>query len=63
MQERFSDRARHAMAEFNGRLFLVGGCDDERCYNDVWSSADGAVWHQEAVTGTASPSNQTASAP
>jgi N-acetylneuraminic acid mutarotase len=47
----FQQRAGHACAVFNNRIWLTGGYADTVLgrvyYDDVWSSADGITWQQE----------------
>lgn len=50
----FPPRQRHESAVFNGRLYVVGGTSGEDYttgtpYSDVWSSADGTTWRQDAT--------------
>lgn len=46
----FAARYDHSLAEFEGRLWLVGGRDqDDNTIKDAWSSADGIMWQNEAV--------------
>lgn len=50
----FPPRQRHESAVFNGRLYVVGGTSGEdyatgTLYSDVWSSADGTTWRQDAT--------------
>lgn len=41
----FTARLDHAVAAFNGKLWVIGGSDvDESFLNDVWSSPDGLNW-------------------
>ena len=44
----FGRRQRHAMISFGGKLYVVGGHDeqnpDDVHYSDVWTSTDGATW-------------------
>ena len=37
----FPARSNHAMAAFNGRLYVMGGGSDSITYQDIWSSPDG----------------------
>lgn len=46
---RFSPRIGHAVAHFNGRYWLIGGGQDPDYDAQVWSSADGRTWRQEAT--------------
>ena len=39
----FSPRVEHQVAEFDNKLWVIGGVDGNRL-NDVWSSADGETW-------------------
>ncbi|MGI9348027.1 MAG: hypothetical protein ACR2PV_08570 [Gammaproteobacteria bacterium] len=53
----FPVRERHAMAAFNGSLYVMGGYNgalsgNARALSDIWSSADGTAW--QLVTGNAS---------
>lgn len=47
----WGERYQPALVEFNGKLWLLGGCKDEfftsAAYNDIWSSEDGINWVQE----------------
>ncbi len=40
-----SARSGHAMASYNGKIYILGGSNK----NDVWSSADGINWIQETA--------------
>jgi len=45
----WAPRAYHAMLEFKGKLWVLGGGNylpAYQAYNDVWSSEDGATWTQ-----------------
>ena len=50
----WSPRYSHALASFNGRLYVMGGYDGTP-RNDVWSSADGVAWRQETPSAPWSP--------
>jgi hypothetical protein len=41
---------------FGGKMWVIGGSDNTRNFNDVWNSSDGAVWTK--VTGNAGFSNR-----
>jgi len=58
----FSDRRNHSITEFDGKLWLIGGQDDNSSYKDVWSSTDGKVWElvAEDPFGFGGKSNHTA---
>jgi hypothetical protein len=44
----FGARGNPAVAEFDGRLWIIGGVRaDGNFYHDVWSSADGIAWERE----------------
>jgi hypothetical protein len=44
----FGARGNPAVAEFGGRLWIIGGIrSDGRYYHDIWSSADGIAWRLE----------------
>jgi hypothetical protein len=46
----FSPRINFGVADFNGRLWVVGGSTATNTNaNDVWSSVDGQVWIQETA--------------
>ena len=50
----FPPRRAHAMAAFNGRLYVMGGADVSGVpLGDIWSSADGAVWQPETESWSA----------
>lgn len=40
---------------FRDRIWIVGGYDGQRHRNDIWSSADGVEWRQEAEQAAWSP--------
>ncbi|MGS0528237.1 Kelch repeat-containing protein [Zobellia nedashkovskayae] len=40
----FSKRRNHSITEFNGKLWMIGGQNDNSNYKDVWSSVDGKTW-------------------
>lgn len=40
---------------FNGRIWLFGGFDGKRYYNDVWSSDDAVTWRREAESAAWTP--------
>ncbi len=40
---------------FGGKIWLAGGYDGERYYNDVWNSADGVRWNRVAEKTAWSP--------
>jgi hypothetical protein len=40
---------------FDNKIWLMGGFDGQRYYNDVWNSADGAHWTRAAATTPWSP--------
>ena len=47
----FPARRGHAMAAFNGRLYVMGGADvSGASLGDIWSSADGAAWQQVTIS-------------
>jgi hypothetical protein len=44
----FGARGNPAVAEFAGRLWIIGGIRaDGNYYHDIWSSADGIAWQRE----------------
>jgi hypothetical protein len=48
-------RYRHAAAEFDGRMWVLGGDSYSGKLNDVWYSQDGIQWTEAEVTGLWSP--------
>lgn len=42
------DRIFHGVVVFKNKLWLMGGYDGKRYYNDVWNSADGIRWSRVA---------------
>ncbi|WP_209400251.1 kelch repeat-containing protein [Pseudozobellia sp. WGM2] len=44
----FTARRNHSITEFNGKLWMIGGQDDNESYDNVYSSADGSSWELEA---------------
>jgi hypothetical protein len=61
----FSPRYASLFASFNGRLIVAAGFDDptsNRVCNDVWSSADGITWTEEAAHAPFSARGDVASA-
>lgn len=55
----FTPRYYHAGAVYRDRLWIAGGLSAERWHNDVWSSADGAIWQQETPAAQWSPRAKT----
>ena len=52
----FASRMRHGTAVLNGRLYVIGGLDNEvygvgAILGDVWSTADGTSWRLETAAG------------
>jgi len=41
-------RVFYGLVVFNDKIWMLGGFDGTRYYNDVWSSEDGVRWKQEA---------------
>ncbi|MDD5090052.1 MAG: hypothetical protein PHQ23_03970 [Candidatus Wallbacteria bacterium] len=39
-------RYHHGLVEFDGQLYLFGGYDGTKYYNDVWTSPDGISWSE-----------------
>ncbi len=46
---RFAPRHGHAVAEFDGRLWLVGGTTEQGESNELWSTADGQLWQEHTL--------------
>ena len=47
----FSARDGHQAVVFNGKLWVIGGLEDNgKKLNDVWSSSDGITWAQETAS-------------
>ncbi len=46
----FTARDKHTVVEFNGKLWLIGGSDENYNLGDVWSSEDGENWTLVAET-------------
>lgn len=44
LQQKFSPRYAHAVTEFDGKIWMVGGLLNNSASNDVWTSADGLIW-------------------
>ena len=42
----FAARSEHQLVVFNDRMYLIGGGDGVSLFQDVWSSADGAIWNE-----------------
>lgn len=42
---------------FNNRIWIIGGSDANKSYNDVWSSADAVQWTKEADNIAVAPGN------
>ncbi len=51
----FSGRAGHGSAVFRDKLWVIGGFDGRKPYNDIWSSPDGVQWSKHAVSPVFSP--------
>jgi hypothetical protein len=55
----WAPRRSHAVAVFNGRIWVIGGATGSSLYplilNDVWSSADGVTWTQEIAAANFPP--------
>ena len=49
----FAERSEHQMIAYGGSLWVVGGYDGRDYFDDVWRSADGAVWVEVPVDGEA----------
>jgi hypothetical protein len=52
-------RVFYGAAVFKEKIWLVGGFDGQRYYNDVWNSADGVNWTRVAEKNDWSPRNAT----
>ncbi|KAJ1643355.1 hypothetical protein LPJ64_004861 [Coemansia asiatica] len=49
-------RAGHSSSVYLDSIFVFGGMDSERCYNDLWEySLDSHVWHQVTPNGATPP--------
>lgn len=40
----FDPRFRHTVTSFQGKLFIIGGNNNRKSFNDVWTSEDGTDW-------------------
>jgi N-acetylneuraminic acid mutarotase len=46
----WSARAGHCTAVYDGKIWVIGGCDGVAAYsNEVWTSTDGAAWTKMTV--------------
>lgn len=50
-------RVFYGMAVFRGKMWLAGGYDGQRYYNDVWNSEDGVNWQKVTEKSAWSPRN------
>lgn len=55
LPNRFAPRAFHAMAVHNNRLWLLGGCDASRCFDELLVSDDGLNWGVVDTNNESSP--------
>lgn len=53
------ERVFYGAVVFKDKIWLAGGFDGKRYYNDVWNSADGVNWTRAAEKSTWSPRNVT----
>ena len=53
------ERVFYGAAVFRDRIWLVGGWDGKRYYNDVWNSEDGVTWRRVSASAEWSPRNAT----
>ena len=50
----WSPRSGHTSVVFQNKIWVLGGVDNLRRYNDVWSSPDGSTWTESTPPGSAS---------
>jgi hypothetical protein len=56
----FAPRTYHSAQVVNGRMYVIGGVSDTNYdtgirYNDVWSTADGVHWREDAAAAPFAP--------
>jgi hypothetical protein len=51
----FPPRSGHTSVVFNGKMWVIGGCNGQKFMNDVWYSTDGATWNRATDSSAFSP--------